>query len=274
MARTIARSTGGSVIALALLASLLTPTSRAAEGSWTYPRLRLVVGHHDGKVYVGAQAWASNGCGGLVGSARGRRIRIKGMHYPEQEGFGCTTAFEPDWHAVAVPRGWTVISVRYRGRTGRYSVRRTKDGVHLRHRRWSDIAAPAHERWWWEPKNGLIAHVWYGRPAEIERVSDRVDEELRERGARTFKTPEGWVISQVGRHVSAPGDRGEGLAEEWTEDLRRESRTRVYLSRLTRRQLRRIAHRAAQTERCTHVRLAREALSSGGVYGRPPCDRD
>ena len=273
MARTIVRSTGGSFVALVLLASLLAPTSAGAEGSWTYPRLRLVVGHHDGKVYVGAQAWASDGCGSLVGSARGRRIRVKGMHYSDSDDL-CTTALEANWEAVRVPRGWSVITVNYRGRTGKYSVRSTRNGVHIRHRRWSDISTPAHERWWWEPEHGLIAHVWYGRPAEIERVSDRVDEELRERGARTFRTPEGWVISHVGRHVSAPGDRGKQLAEEWTEDLGRGSRTRVYLTPLARRQLRRIAQRAAQTERCTYVRLARDALSSGGIYGRPPCDRD
>jgi hypothetical protein len=272
MARMIVRSTGGSVIALVLLASLLVPTSVAAGGSWDYPRLRLVVGHHDGKVYVGAQGWASDGCGSLVGSARGRRIQIKGMRYPESDGYACTTAFEPDWHAVRVPRGWTVIRVDYRGRTGKYSVRRTKDGVHIRHRQWSDTAAPAHERWWWEPEHGLIAHVWYGRPDAIERVSDRVDEMLRNRGARTFHTPEGWVISAVGRYISAPGERGEQLADGWTEELKRDTRTRVYLSRLTRKSLKRIAHRAAQTERCTYVSLARAPLSSGGVVGRPPCD--
>ena len=52
----------------------------------------------------------------------------------------------------------------------------------------------------------------------LEGVSDRVDEELREKDARTFHTPEGWVISEVGRYVSAPGDRGKGLAEEWTSE--------------------------------------------------------
>ena len=273
MARTNVRSACGGAVALLLFASLLVHVPAHAEGSWSYPRLRLAVGHHDGKVYVGAQAWASDGCKSLIGSARGRRIRIKGMYEADvPEGHGCTLAVEPEWHAVRVPRGWSVISVRYRGHTGRYSVRRTTDGVRIRHRRWRDNATPLHEWWWWEPKHGLIAHVWYGRPEAIERVSDRVDEDLRERGARTFHTPDGWVIAGVGRHVSAPGHRGKDLAGEWTEDLRSESRTRVYLTRLTRRQLRRIAHRAAQTERCTYVSLAREALSSGGVIGRPPCD--
>ena len=261
------------VVALVLAGALLGPGAAAARDRWSYPPLSLAVAHVDGKVYVGAQAWAPDGCESLVGSVDGRRIRIKGMYEPPADGYGCTAAMEPDWYAVRVKQGWTVIRVRYRGRTGKYSVRVTDKGVHTRHRGWNDVAPPESERWWWTPEDGLIAHVWYGRADAIERVSDRVDEMLREKGATTFETPQNWVIAPTSRSSYAPGSHGKSLADGWTEDLRSDSRTRVYISDLTKRELRRIAHRAAQTERCTYVSLAREPLGTGGIYGRPPCDR-
>ena len=259
-------------IVLALVsASFVVPAPSAlAQEEWRYPQLHLVVARHDGKTFVGAQAWMSDGCESLIGSTEGHHVRVRGVNSYVPEGYGCTTSIEPDWQAARFRHGWSILRVTYKGMTGRYSVRVRPGKVRIQFLRGENISPPKTERWWRVPDDVLIAHVWYGRAEAIERVSDDVDRRLRNKGATTFHTPEGWVLAPGGAR-SAPGTRGKDLAHELAEELKRDFRRRVYLTDLSRRELRRIARRAAQTERCTYVSLYREPLGTGGVTGRPPC---
>ena len=247
------------------------PPLKKDHGDWSYPPLDLTVGYIKGRVYVGARAINSDGCGGLVGSGRGRHIRVKGMHDPEPKGgYACTQATVPHWVAVAVPEGRTSVLVTYAGRKGRYQIDVSRDGVETRYHGGLNVAPPESETWWWIPDDILFAHAWYGNPEAVKRVSDRVHERLMDEGASVFEAPEGRPIP-TGSYPSQPPYDDD--PREYRDDLQARSRERVYRSGLSWDELRDIAHEEAQTERCTFVHFTRDPYRDG-VFGRPPCDRD
>ena len=245
------------------------PPRKKDDGHWHYPPLSLAIGYIDGHIYVGAQASANDGCHSLIGSSRGRHIRIKGV-YATYGNYGCTMAVETEWHAVPVDEGPSSVTVAYLGNRGRYKIRVSRDGVETRFQSGDNVAPPVSETWWWIPDDILFAHVWYGKPDEVKRVSDRVHERLMDEGASVFEAPDGYPIP-TGSSPDYP-PYGED-PRDYRDDLNARSRERVYLSGLSWDELRDIANEEAQTERCTFVRFSREPYRDG-VIGRPPCDRD
>ena len=253
----------------------LSAGTASAGGSWSHPPLRLAVAHVDGKVFVGAQAWMSDGCEHLVGSTKGRAIRIRGSYESNRAGYGCTAAVWADWEAVRVPRGErTIVRVRYRGKVGRYAVRVSNEGVTTHFRSGRNISRPASNKWWWVPHDALIANVSGRNDEAVQRGSAYLDARLREEGAVTFEPPPGWVIVSVYNRGNAPGDRGEYMADEYQEDLEGDYQRRIYRADMSRRKLQRLANETAGTERCIHVAFYREALSSNGaVHDEVDCRR-
>lgn len=249
------------------------PPPTAPKGKLEPVDLSLVVAEVKGTLYVGAYTWARNGCGSLVGEVREGHIEIAGMFYPKNA--ICTQALVPHWEAIPVGYGDTTIVVDDRGKRGFYEVHQETKRVTIDFLGGKDVAPPAsNEGWWRVPADILIAHVWYGKPEAIKRVSDRVHERLLDEGSKVFDTPEGFAIPTEPSAKWAPHDNGSGLAEGYTEDLQPDSRTRIYLSTLGPRRLRRIAHEEAQRERCTFIVFHHEPYEAGGIFGRPPCDRD
>ena len=248
------------------------PKLKKEHARWSYPPISLVVSYVEGTLYVGAQGWARDGCHYLVGSARGNHIRIKGEYDSESGNNPCTMAIHADWYAVPVHEGVSSVTVSYAGHRGRYRIDVSRDGVETRYQSGDNVAPPESETWWWIPDDILFARVWYGNPAAIRRVSERVHERLMDEGATTFETPEGQPIPIGHSPDEAPGYRDEGMRDDYGGALSTDSRG-VYLSGLSWKELRDIANDEAQTERCTYVSLSRR-LYTDGVIGRPPCDRD
>ncbi len=244
------------------------------EYLFMYPTLTLGVTQVDRRLYVGPVAGGRSGCSTLEATASGNEITVEGAK--ERIGAACTADAPNLWKPIEIPPVETIVSIVYRGQSGKYRVVFKDQRVQVDFISGRDVASPAsHDGWWEIPDEALMMGLLnFQDEAALKRSADRLRLRLALSGSRTIVAPRGDPLVRVSSPSEAPGSQLYARRSDFESFTTKARIQELYLSGLEESELRIMANQEAELEHCTFVWLIRpHSREMRGGYGVPPCAR-